>query len=90
MIVGTIAADVAVPVRVIVVVGVCGSLPVMEILPEPLPAVVGENDTLNVALLPGAIVLGVVMPKTPKGPPLKEINEMIRFAPPALVMVNVL
>ena len=30
------------------------------------------------------------MPKTPKGPPLKEINEMIRFAPPALVMVNVL
>ena len=87
---GIIAADVAVPVRVIVVVGVCGSLPVILILPETLPAVIGENETLNVALLPGAIVLGVVMPKTPKGPSLKEIKEMIRFAPPALVIVNVL
>ena len=86
---GVIAADVPVPVSVIVVVGVCGSLPAMVILPEPLPAVVGENDTLNVALPPGAIVPGVAMPETPKGPPLKEINEMIRFAPPTLVIVNV-
>jgi hypothetical protein len=84
-----IAADVAVPVRVMVVVGVCGSLPVILILPELLPTVVGENDTLSVALPPGAIVLGVVMPKTLKGPPLEEINEMIRFAPPALVIVKV-
>ena len=60
----------------------------MLMLPESLPAVVGVNDTFIVALPPGTIVLGVVMPETPNGPPFTEINEMIRFAPPVLVSVS--
>jgi hypothetical protein len=88
VIVGATGEEVPDPVRVIVAVGVCGSLLVMMMLPESLPAVVGENDTFTVALPPGTIVLGVVIPETPKGPWLTEINEMIRFAPPALVSVS--
>ena len=81
--------DVPVPVSAMIAVGVCGSLLVMVMLPESFPAIVGENDTLNAALPPGAIVLGVVMPETPNAFPTTEINEMRRFAPPALVSVNV-
>ena len=81
--------DVPVPVSAMIVVGVCGSLLVMVMLPESFPAIVGENDTLNAALPPGAIVLGVVMPETPNAFPTTEIKEMSRFAPPALVSVNV-
>jgi len=86
---GATGVDVPVPVSVTIVVGVCGSLLVMVMLPESFPTVVGENDTLNVALPPGAIVLGVVMPETPNASPTTEIKEMSRFAPPALVSVNV-
>jgi len=86
---GATDAEVPVPVSAMIVVGVCGSLVVMVMLPESFPAMVGENDTLAVALPPGAIVSGVVMPETPKGPPATEIKEMIRFAPPALVSVSV-
>lgn len=89
MIVGTIAAEVPVPRSVMTVVGVCGSLLVVVILPESLPTVVGENDPSNLTVPPGAIVLGVVMPETPKGPPTTESNELNRLAPPALVNVNV-
>ena len=85
---GATGADVPVPVSVMIVVGTCGSLLVMVMLPESLPAMVGENDTVAVALPPGAIVLGVVMPETPKGPPSTVINEMIRFSLPVLVSVN--
>ena len=88
MIVGTTAEEVPDPARVIIAVGVCGSLLVTVMLPESLPAVVGENDTFMVTLPPGTIVLGVDMPETPKGLPLTEINEMIRFAPPGLASVS--
>ena len=59
VIVGTIAAEVPVPRSVMTVVGVCGSLLVVVILPESLPTVVGENDPSNLTVPPGAIVLGV-------------------------------
>jgi len=58
---------------------------VMVMLPESLPTVVGVNETFIVALLPGMIVPGVVIPETAKGLPLTEIKEMIRFAPPVFV-----
>jgi hypothetical protein len=88
VIVGATAAGVAVPVSAIVAVGVCGSLLVMIMLPVSFPAIVGEKEAFNVALAPGRIVLGVDMPETPKGPPLTEINEMTRFAPPVLLTVS--
>ena len=89
VIVGATEAVVAVPDSAMMVVGVTGSLLVMVTLPESFPAIVGVNDTFNVALAPGAIVLGVVMPETPKGAPPTEIKETTRFAPPALVSVSV-
>jgi hypothetical protein len=89
VIVGGTGANVAVPASVMIVVGVCGSLLVMVMLPESVPADVGENDTVNTALFPGVIVFGVVMPETPNEPPLTEINDRIRLAPPAFVIVNV-
>src|SRR5580698_4903761 len=86
--VGATTEDVPIPVRATVAVGVFGSLLVILMLPESLPAVVGVNDTFIVALPPGTIVVGVVMPETPNGPPVTEINEMIRFAPPVFVSVS--
>lgn len=74
--------------RATVAVGEFGSLLVILMLPESLPAVVGVNDTFIVALPPGTIVLGVAMPEIPNGPAFTEINEMIRFAPPVFVSVS--
>jgi hypothetical protein len=70
-------------------VGVCGSLLVIVIAPELLPAIKGEYVTFKVALAPGTIVLGVTMPDTPKGPPLTLIRETIRLEPPTLLTVAV-
>jgi hypothetical protein len=89
VIVGATGEDVPVPLSVMIAVGVCGSLLVMVMPPESVPADVGEYDTVKTALLPGAIVLGVVMPETLNEPPLTEIIERIRFAPPAFGMVRV-
>jgi hypothetical protein len=83
--VGATELDVAVPARFTIAVGVCGSLLVIVIVPESFPAIVGVNDTFRFALPPGGIVLGVVIPETPKGVPVKEIKEMTRFAHPALL-----
>jgi hypothetical protein len=88
VIVGATVEEVPVPMRATVAVGEFGSLLVMVMLPESLPAVVGVNETFIVALPPGAIILGVVNPDTPNGPPFTEINEMIRFAPPVFVTVS--
>jgi hypothetical protein len=88
VIVGATAVDVPVPLRLTMVAGLCGSLLVMVIDPVALPAVEGVNDTLKLALPPGAIVLGVVMPVTPNELPLTEINETTRFAPPVLLIVT--
>jgi hypothetical protein len=86
---GPTGVDVPVPVSGTIVVGFCGSLLVMEMLPDALPAIAGENETFKVTLPPGVTVLGVDMPETPKGPPPTETNEISRFVPPALVSVNV-
>jgi hypothetical protein len=89
VIVGTTAVDVAVPTSEIVDVGVCGSLLVIVIAPELLPVIVGEYVTFKVTLAPGAIVLGVVIPVTPNGPPLMLTRDTIRFEPPTLLTVAV-
>ena len=88
MIVGATAAAVPVPDSEMVDVGVWGSLLVMVMLPALLTAPVGEKVTFNVAFAPGAIVAGVLMPETPKGPPLTEIIEMARLEPPTLLTVT--
>lgn len=85
---GATGAAVAVPVSGMFVVGVCGSLLVMVMLPESPPTIVGENNTLKDVLPPGAMVLGVVIPEIPKGPPLTDNIEMIRFVLPVFVSVN--
>jgi hypothetical protein len=89
VIVGATAAAVAVPASEIVDVGVSGSLLVNEIAPELLPAIVGEYVTFRVMLPPGTIVLGVVMPETPNGPPFTLIRETVRLEPPTLLTVAV-
>lgn len=88
VIVGATVEEVPVPDSVTVAVGVFGSLLVIVILPESLPAVVGVKETFIVALPPGTMAPGVVIPETPKGPALMEITEMIRFAPPLFVSVS--
>ena len=88
-IVGAMGTSVAVPISVIVDVGVCGSLLVIVIVPELLPAIVGEYVRFRVVLAPGTIVLGVVMPETAKGPALTLIMEIIRSEPPRLLTVAV-
>lgn len=88
VIVGATAEEVPVADSATVAAGVFGSLLVMVMLPESLPAVVGVKETFIVALPPGTMVPGVVTPETPKGPALTEIREMIRLAPPLLVMVS--
>ncbi len=88
MIVGARLEEAPVPDSATVAVGVFGSLLVMVMLPESLPAVVGVKETFIVALPPGAMVPGVVIPETPKGPGLMEIREIIRLAPPLLVMLS--
>ncbi len=89
VIVGATGAAVAAPASEIVDVGVCGSLLVIVIVPESLPAIVGEYVTFKVALTPGAIVLEVVMPETPNGPALTLIREIVRSEPPTLLTVAV-
>ena len=66
MIVGSVAVDVPGPKSAVIVEEVSGSLLVLAIPPESLPAVVGENDKFNLAVPSGVIVVGVVMPETPK------------------------
>ena len=61
----------------------------MVTLPELVTAAVGEYETWNELLAPGAIVLGVVRPEIPKGLPLQEIEEMVRLEPPTLFTVMV-
>jgi hypothetical protein len=89
VIVGATAAAVAVPAREIVDVGVWGSLLVIAIAPESLPAIMGEYVTFKMTLPPGTIVLGVVIPETPNGPPFTLIREIVRLEPPTLLTVAV-
>jgi hypothetical protein len=61
----------------------------MVIAPELLPAIVGEYVTFKVTLAPGTIVLGVVIPETPNGPPLTLTRETVKLDPPTLLTVAV-
>ena len=82
-------ADAATPVPLrATTVGEFGALLVMLTLPERLPAVVGANKTLNVAVPPAASVAGVVRPLTVNPLPLAAIWEIVREAVPVLVMVK--
>lgn len=87
--VGATDAVVAVPASETVDVGVCGSLLVIAMAPELSAAIVGEYVTFKLALPPGMIVLGVVMPETPNGPPLTLIRDTVRLEPPTLLIVAV-
>jgi hypothetical protein len=64
------------------------ALLVMLILPDRLPAVVGANKTLKVALAPGASVAGVESPLTLYAAPVTDNCAMVRAAVPVLVTVN--
>src|SRR5437667_131280 len=87
VIVGATAVIVPVPETVTTDARVRGSSLVIVTLPELVTAAVGEYETLNELLAPGAIVLGVVRPEIPKGLPLQEIEEMVRLEPPTLFTV---
>src|SRR5260370_9064220 len=84
---GATAAAVVGAVIEIVDVGICGSLLVIVIAPESFPAIVGEYVRFRVTLAPGRIVLGVVIPETPKGPGLTLTMEIVRLEPPTLLTV---
>ena len=62
---------------------------VIVMAPRSLPAIVGEYVTFKVALAPGLIVAGVVMPATPNGPPFTLIKESVKLEPPMLLTVAV-
>ena len=90
MIPGATADAVAVPESATVIVGFTGSLLVIVTLPESVPTAVGLNVTPKFTFPPGATVLGVVIPETPKGAPLTVTNEIVRFAPPEFDMLSAL
>jgi hypothetical protein len=70
VIVGATAVAVPVPETERTDIGVWGSSLVIVTLPELLAGAVGEYETFNALLAPGAIVLGVVRPETVNGLPL--------------------
>jgi hypothetical protein len=82
----TVAA-VPVPLRATTL-GELGALLVMLTPPVRLPAVVGANKTLKVAVLPAAIVAGVVSPLTLKALPVWDKPSMVRVAVPVFVTVK--
>jgi hypothetical protein len=72
-----------VPLRAIVS-GELGALLTSETVPVTLPAAPGVKATLNVALLPAAMVSGTVMPVGLKPLPDTVAWEMVTLAVPAL------
>ena len=68
--------------------GEFGALLVRLTLPVRLPAVVGANTTLNVAVPPAVIVAGAFKPLTLYPVPLAEIREMVSAAVPVFVTVK--
>jgi hypothetical protein len=68
--------------------GEFGALLVMLTLPAKLPAVVGANKTLNVAVPPAATVAGVVSPLTLKALPVTANCVMVSNAVPVFVTVK--
>lgn len=82
----TVAA-VPVPLKATAV-GEPGALLVMLTLPVRLPAVVGANKTLNVAVPPTAMVAGVVSPLTLNALPLSVKPVIVSEAVPVFVIVK--
>jgi len=82
----TVAA-VPVPLRATAF-GELGALLVMLTLPVKLPAVVGANRTLNVAVPPAEIVAGVISPLTLKAAPVTDNCLIVREAVPVFVTVK--
>lgn len=82
----TVAA-VPVPLRATAL-GELGALLVMLTLPVRLPAVVGANKALNVAVPPAAIVVGSVRPLALKALPVTDNCEIVSGAVPVLLMVK--
>ena len=89
MIVGATGVVVPEPDSEMIEVAVCGSLLVIVMLPELVPATVGEYVTFSETLAPGVTVLGVVIPVTPNGPALAESKEIVRLEPPTLLIFTV-
>lgn len=82
--------DAAVPVPLSAsTLGELGALLTMLTVPLRLPAVVGANRTLNVAVLPAAIVAGVTSPLTLYALPFPERLATVKPAVPVLVSVIV-
>lgn len=69
-------------------VGEFGALLETLMVPARLPAVVGANRTLNVAVLPAASVAGVASPLTLYAVPVTDNCAMVREPVPVLVTVK--
>lgn len=82
--------DAAVPVPLSAsTLGELGALLAMLTVPLRLPAVVGANRTLNVAVPPAAMVAGVTSPLTLYALPFSERLATVKPAVPVLVIVMV-
>lgn len=68
--------------------GEVAALLAIEMLPVALPADVGANTTLNVALPPAAIVVEEDIPLTLKPLPEAEIDETLRLAVPVFITIT--
>lgn len=79
---------VPVPLKFTVVVGLVGSLLVIESAPDEAVVVVGLKVTVRVADWPALITFGVVIPVAPKPVPLTDITETVRSAFPAFEIVR--
>ena len=77
-----------VPLNATFSVGVVGSLLVIAMFPEALPAAVGANVTTACADCPALIVLGVVKPLMLNSLPVRVIRETVRSAEPVLLKVK--
>jgi hypothetical protein len=61
----------------------------IEMLPVALPAALGANTALNVAVLPAAIVSGAVIPVVLKPAPVTVTEEIVTVALPPFVRLTV-
>jgi len=77
-----------VPLKATVVVGLVGSLLVIESVPDEAVAVVGTNEIDSVADWPALITFGVVIPVAPKPVPFTDIKETVRSALPVFEIVR--
>ena len=77
-----------VPARFTVMVGLVGSLLVIVSVPDVDPLDVGWNDSESSTDCPALMVLGVVIPPTPKSEPVTESIETVKSELPAFEIVR--